>query len=512
MGLLANLFGNQKLAEIDISGSGMACRVAFRYLVSIPEEESARTVVSATGLIYGRLHHCLWGTPEFHQELLEDAERCAASLLTGEASGEALMDGRKLSREELHDPLFRWSSSIHLRRDGVLWIKSSTIEPGKEIYVADILQAMCAYALTSIPVERQRDLGALLRGMNRHFNGTGDFTSAGSASKAFYAALGDPATEREASASLTSTTTRSNEPQEHVEEPIRDRALEQPKGAAAPIGGTQRSEHSRPRSIGRVTRGGRVVTLDDGSEWEIYPNQASELLRWSPWCEVRVRRAGTPLLGFDFELACSDPEQVVYARMLPANDVGAPEVERRTCAKCGLGWALKYFAPDSPICAACAEKERAEQASRSIASPLAQRLTGGVRDVVDGAFGRFGYDPTNPIPSFEEPGQAYYCSCLRCPRGHPFWFQRQGSVGPGPDGHVVDIFELLCFGKETHIQLYFDFYHRFGTARVPEGLSLANAEGRGSAKAIAGTFPENVNDLEPMRPSAPSHRWDQRPD
>lgn len=81
---------------------------------------------------------------------------------------------------------------------------------------------------------------------------------------------------------------------------------------------------------------------------------------------------------------------------------------------------------------------------------LLRKLLGGrARDALratelPGASGRFGHDRTNPIPVRAPAGERAYLCRLRCACGEPFVFHRPGSVGPGPDGHTLDVYELLC--------------------------------------------------------------------
>jgi tetratricopeptide (TPR) repeat protein len=109
-------------------------------------------------------------------------------------------------------------------------------------------------------------------------------------------------------------------------------------------------------------------------------------------------------------------------------------------------------------------------------------------DQVPGAFGRFGFDESNPIPADGN----WYCQRLRCPNGHPYWYHRPGSVGFGPDGHMVDSLELQCFGGESRINLFFDMYHKGASSLVPEGLILGLAEGIGTTKGIIPNFPKGL--------------------
>jgi|SRR5215472_14827500 len=109
------------------------------------------------------------------------------------------------------------------------------------------------------------------------------------------------------------------------------------------------------------------------------------------------------------------------------------------------------------------------------------------RDQVEGASGRFGYHETNPIPADGN----WYCRRLRCPSGHPFFYQRLGSCGASPDGHIIDRLQLLCFGRETELILYFDMYHKGHSALVPETLSLeTEPSGRGTTQGIVAGFPD----------------------
>jgi hypothetical protein len=112
-------------------------------------------------------------------------------------------------------------------------------------------------------------------------------------------------------------------------------------------------------------------------------------------------------------------------------------------------------------------------------------------DHVSGAQGKFGYDRSNPIPADGN----LYCRRLRCPSGHPFWYHRVGSVGPGPDGHIVDRLHLVCFGRESEVILYFDMYHDGASSLVPDGLGWENGPaGRGTTAGMVDGFPDGLQD------------------
>ncbi|MEO5631786.1 MAG: hypothetical protein ABIQ24_03685 [Nitrospiraceae bacterium] len=113
------------------------------------------------------------------------------------------------------------------------------------------------------------------------------------------------------------------------------------------------------------------------------------------------------------------------------------------------------------------------------------------RDQVEGAVGEFGYQESNPIPADGN----WYCRRLRCPGGHPFFYQRLGSCGDSPDGHIIDRLHLLCFGRESELVLYFDMYHKGASTLAPEGLSLDfDPSGRGTTRGIVAEFPEGLQE------------------
>lgn len=106
-------------------------------------------------------------------------------------------------------------------------------------------------------------------------------------------------------------------------------------------------------------------------------------------------------------------------------------------------------------------------------------------NTVEGAAGRFGFDKTNPIPADGN----WYCKRLRCPSGHPYYYHRLGSVGHGPDGHIVDCMELICFGRESRVKLFFDMYHHGPSTFVPHGLGFGAPEGAGTTQGEVADFP-----------------------
>ena len=71
-------------------------------------------------------------------------------------------------------------------------------------------------------------------------------------------------------------------------------------------------------------------------------------------------------------------------------------------------------------------------------------------------------------------GQVEYLGNLRCRCGKPFEFRGLGSCGPGPDGHVVDGYELVCQTRKHQITLYMDMYQLGPSSLVPKKLRKAD--------------------------------------
>lgn len=115
-------------------------------------------------------------------------------------------------------------------------------------------------------------------------------------------------------------------------------------------------------------------------------------------------------------------------------------------------------------------------------------------DMVPNAQGRFGYNKTNPIPVEDQLGQLHYLACLRCPCGEPFDFHRLGNFGSGPDGHVIDGYEIICKNRNHKFFLYMDMYHQGPSTLLPEGLSQGEPEGVGVPFHV-NDFPEGLADF-----------------
>ena len=66
----------------------------------------------------------------------------------------------------------------------------------------------------------------------------------------------------------------------------------------------------------------------------------------------------------------------------------------------------------------------------------------------------------NPVRASMPPGQRAYLDRLRCSDGAAPQDQRGGSVGDGPYGKIMDVYELKCpGGQPATASVYMDMYH-----------------------------------------------------
>jgi hypothetical protein len=91
----------------------------------------------------------------------------------------------------------------------------------------------------------------------------------------------------------------------------------------------------------------------------------------------------------------------------------------------------------------------------------------------------FGYTKENPIKmggadlSEGIAGSKYYLRSLRDKHNKPFNVSRIGNVGPGEDGHIVDLYQLID-SEGTTFKLYVDAYHpeiHPKEAKTPKGMT-----------------------------------------
>ncbi|WP_281184881.1 hypothetical protein [Trichlorobacter lovleyi] len=91
----------------------------------------------------------------------------------------------------------------------------------------------------------------------------------------------------------------------------------------------------------------------------------------------------------------------------------------------------------------------------------------------------FGYTKENPIKmggadlSEGIAGSKYYLRSLRDKHNKPFAVSRISNVGPGEDGHIVDLYQLID-SEGTSYKLYIDVYHpeiHPKEAKTPQGMT-----------------------------------------
>ena len=79
----------------------------------------------------------------------------------------------------------------------------------------------------------------------------------------------------------------------------------------------------------------------------------------------------------------------------------------------------------------------------------------------------------NPVRTTRPQGQRLYLSRLRCSDGKAPSFYRQGNVGPGPFGNIVDLYKVSCGEAEPReSDVYMDMYHGgFIESRIVPGFA-----------------------------------------
>jgi len=80
----------------------------------------------------------------------------------------------------------------------------------------------------------------------------------------------------------------------------------------------------------------------------------------------------------------------------------------------------------------------------------------------------------NPVRANMPPGQVAYLRRLRCADSQAPSFVRQGSMGLGPYGRILDAYELTCAGSSPgSAVVYIDMYHpNHVETRAPAGFTI----------------------------------------
>jgi hypothetical protein len=78
----------------------------------------------------------------------------------------------------------------------------------------------------------------------------------------------------------------------------------------------------------------------------------------------------------------------------------------------------------------------------------------------------------NPVRVNMPVGEQAYLRRLRCEDGNAPGFDRGGSVGRGPFGFIVDVYNVTCPGKAA-VEVYMDMYHERRENRPVPGFTIA---------------------------------------
>lgn len=109
-----------------------------------------------------------------------------------------------------------------------------------------------------------------------------------------------------------------------------------------------------------------------------------------------------------------------------------------------------------------------EHQNSMLPEPIAQAIKGGVScDVVSRASGRFGFEPSNPIPVNGAIGELAYLSRLESASGERLLFHRIGAIDK------VDVFEAVTYSGSAWFVFFVDMYHPRRSRQAPEGFVIA---------------------------------------
>ena len=79
----------------------------------------------------------------------------------------------------------------------------------------------------------------------------------------------------------------------------------------------------------------------------------------------------------------------------------------------------------------------------------------------------------NPVRANMPDGQRAYLNRLRCSDGGAPQYDRGGSVGDGPYGKIMDVYELKCLdGQPVTASVYMDMYHDHVEDRPVPGFTI----------------------------------------
>jgi hypothetical protein len=140
--------------------------------------------------------------------------------------------------------------------------------------------------------------------------------------------------------------------------------------------------------------------------------------------------------------------------------------------------------------------------NKLVPAQVRSSIVGGINcDVLPGARGEFGLNPSNPIPTNGPIGEVLYLSRLRTQTGNPVMFHRVRSE-EGPLG-VVDVYEVLSTDRTVRQNLFLSMYHPRKSKHTPKAYKYA-------ARFDNSNFTYGVNHIVPRFPEkldAYIRRW-----
>ena len=91
------------------------------------------------------------------------------------------------------------------------------------------------------------------------------------------------------------------------------------------------------------------------------------------------------------------------------------------------------------------------------------------------AYGEFGYDATNPIPTKGIPGSIAYLAKLRTEDGVKVEYKRRGSTRAENINHPVDMYKITANGESVCI-LHLCPYYEENSTIAPKGFKVLSIE------------------------------------
>lgn len=77
----------------------------------------------------------------------------------------------------------------------------------------------------------------------------------------------------------------------------------------------------------------------------------------------------------------------------------------------------------------------------------------------------------NPVRVSMPEGERAYLARLRCADGSRPTLMSRSSTGAGPYGNILDLYPVVCSGKEA-VEVYMDMYHGEAETRPVPGFSI----------------------------------------